>query len=217
MRPALAMARGKRCELGQSQQRDQREDRDHRDVLHQQHREAGFAPLRAHQPFLGERLDDDRGRTERQHHADRQRGLPWLVGEQRDPGQHERGQHDLSAAEPGKLAAHLPQALGLHLESDDEQHHHHAELGEDLQRLDIDRERGEQRRYRHAGKQVAEHRTEPEARGQRDREDPGHEDQEGQDQETGHTVIPLALRRVSYLRYGARAHSSPARFHALIR
>ena len=145
MRAPARVVRSRTGEFGQRKQRHQREDRDDRDVLHQQHREARFAALGLEQALLGQRLDDDRGRAERQHHADRQRGLPALVGQQRDAGQRERGQQHLSAAQPGELAAHRPQAPRLHFQPDDEQHHHHAEFGEDLQRLDIDRQRGEER------------------------------------------------------------------------
>jgi hypothetical protein len=47
-------------------------------------------------------------------------------------------QDDLSAAEAKELGAHAPEVFRLQLQPDKEQHHDNAELGEVLDRDDID-------------------------------------------------------------------------------
>ena len=184
--------------IGHRQQGHQGEDGNDRDILHQQDRKAGLPALAFHEVLFGKRLDDDGGRGERQHHADGERRLPRIAVEQGNARDGQRGEEDLPSSQAQQLAAHGPEPLGLHLQPDDEEHHHHAELGEDLKRVDIDIESGEYRADRHAGKEVTEHRTEPEPARQRYGNNPRNEDQEGEDQETGYLAFPLIAARVRY-------------------
>ena len=215
MHPARA-AHPRAMETGERQQGEQREDRDDGDVLHQQDREAGLATLAAEQVLLAQRLDHDRGRGQRQHHADGERGLPRPVLEQqRDRRDRERRYGNLAPAEPGELAAHRPQPPRLEFEADDEQHHHHAEFGENLERLDIDPQGGEQGRDRHPREQIAEHRAETEAARQRHRHHPRDEDQEGE--ESGTRSSRLSPSPSPCVRYAGRVRKRQARSHAWIR
>ena len=54
-----------------------------------------------------------------------------------DAGQQRAADHDLRDAEPEDLAPQAPQPRRLHLEPDDEQEHHDAELGDVQDRLRI--------------------------------------------------------------------------------
>ena len=208
------MGARRRQQLRHGEKGQQSEDRDHRDILHQQHAEARLAPFGAHQVLFGQGLDDNGGGGQREDHPDRQRRLPGPVVDQRDAGDGERGQQHLSAAQPEQLAAHCPQPLRFEFQPDDEQHHHHAEFGEDLQGLDIHPQRREQRTDRHACEEISEHRAEPEPARQRDGDHAGDEDQESENEETGHLAPTLSA---DVIRYAAPVHSSQARFHASIR
>ena len=54
----------------------------------------------------------------------------WLAGEHADRGERDRGDRHLQPAGTEYRAAHPPQARGLELESDQEEHHDDAELGD---------------------------------------------------------------------------------------
>ena len=74
---------------------------------------------------------------------------------------------DLRDAEPEDLAPQAPQPRRLHLEPDDEQEHHHAELGDMQDRLRAGEQLQPERADHQAGGQVAQHRAEPGALEQR--------------------------------------------------
>ena len=78
---------------------------------------------------------------------------------------------DLGEAEAEDVAAHRPEPRGLHLEADDEEEHHDAELGDVQDRLRIVEEPEAERADREARREVAEHRAEAEPLEERHRDD----------------------------------------------
>ena len=109
-----------------------------------------------------------------------------------------------AAAEHG--CAHGPQALGLQLQSDDEEHQHHAELGHVQDGGRVAPQRKTHWPDHDAGHQIAEHRAQ--AQLHRDR----HEHQRGEQEQDalGHVVAPSALGRASALRWASRCCASGA-------
>ena len=106
----------------------------------------------------------DRGRREREREPGDERRLPRQPSAQ----QHRRpsaAPHASSCSEPPPNTPRrmLPQALRIELEPDDEQHQHHAELGEVQDRLDVAHEPEAERADHAAGDEIAEHRAEAEA------------------------------------------------------
>ena len=81
--------------------------------------------------------------------------------EHADAGQQRAANDDLRDTEAENLAAQAPQPRRLHLEPDDEQEHHHAELGDMQDRLRAGEELEPERADHQAGGQVAKHRAEP--------------------------------------------------------
>ena len=81
----------------------------------------------------------------------------------------------------------------IELEPDEEQHQHHAELGEVQDALDVAHQAESQRADRAAGDQVAEHRAEAEARGERHADHRGREiDHRVGDEGRAHRAASLA-------------------------
>ena len=154
-------------QLGQRQQRQQRQHRDHRDVLEEQHREAGLAALAGQQVLLAQRLQHDGGGRHRQHAARRHAHRP------RQPHQHGNardgrdGEHHLQSPQPQQLPAQLPQLVRLQLQTHQEQHHHHAELGHVLDALGLLAHQAEDRTDQDAGDQVAQDGAQPQSLGKR--------------------------------------------------
>ena len=153
--------------LGAQRQQGQGDQhRDHRDILRQQHGK-GRPPARGlHKPLLGQGLQHDGGGGQGKDHADRQRRLPEQP--HRDAARHHQpaGQHDLQPAEPDQPVPHVPKGARLQFEADEEKHHDHAELGEMQEIFGILHET-QPRTDHQPGQQVAQHRPEPEPRGDR--------------------------------------------------
>ena len=178
-------------QLGHGQQRDDRQHRDHRDVLKQQHREARLPSIGFHQPLFAQRLQNDRGRAHGQDHPDRQRHGPRLPQQHRHPHHRQRGASDLQAAQPQKPRAHLPQQARFKLQPHKEQHHHHAELGNMLDRDHIGPQPTQQRPQRDARNQIAQYRPQSQPRGDGHHGHTGNQEQETQQQDTiHHTASP---------------------------
>jgi hypothetical protein len=161
------------------QGRQQGEHRDHRQVLQQQDPEGGASDRALPQALLVEGLQHDGGGRHGQHHPDRQGRLPGQAQQHRDAGDGQRGADDLGAAEAEDRLAHVPQGRGLDLQPDQEQQDDHAELGElhDVGLL-ADQRQGE-RPDHHAGDQVAQHRAQAQALGDRHGDDGGAEIDQG--------------------------------------
>ena len=112
-------------------QRHQREQRHHRHVLEQQDREGALAVILLQMAALLQDAQRDRGGGERQRKAGDQRAAPVeQAGEQRQPRDGEPGDEHLRDAEAENVAPHGEQAVQLQFEPDQEQQHHHAELGD---------------------------------------------------------------------------------------
>jgi hypothetical protein len=152
---------------GIRQQRHQTDQRDRGDVLEQQDGEAASADRCGHQVALVHALHGDRRRREREREAGHERGAPGQSHDHEESTEQRAAQRHLHAAAEEHVAPHRPEALGVELEPDREQHQHHAELGEVHDRLDILDEAEPERPDRAAGDQIAEHRAEPEPLGDR--------------------------------------------------
>jgi hypothetical protein len=87
-------------------------------------------PALFEQPLLGERLQHDRRRRQRERHPHGERRLPAQAERERHRADGRRGPDHLQPAEPEDRRAQPPEQRRLELQPDDEQHHHHAELGE---------------------------------------------------------------------------------------
>jgi hypothetical protein len=144
------------------EQRQQGEQRDDRQVLQQQHPEGRPADGTLSQPLLVEGLQHDRRRGHRQHEAGRQRRRPGQSEDHAGAGDGQGRGHDLRAAEAEDGLAHRPEQGGAHLQPDQEQQDHHAELGEGHDVLGLARQVEREGADQGAGDQVAEHRAEPE-------------------------------------------------------
>ena len=115
---------------GNGRQRHEGEDRDRGDILEQQDGE-GEAAMRALQFLaLGEDLQADRGRRQRQREANDEGDFPAKPECHADGTDGQRAGQHLDAAEAEHLTTHDPESLWRQLESDDEQHEDHAELGD---------------------------------------------------------------------------------------
>ncbi|MNG95516.1 hypothetical protein D3C79_545560 [compost metagenome] len=149
------------------QQRQDRQYGDHGDVLEQQHREGGAPALALHQLALLQALQNDGGGGERQDEADGEPLLPGQTDEASYPGQGGGGEQNLQAtgAEDGSLE--LPQQGGFELQPDQEQHQHYAELGEVHHILLLTHQAQQEGAYDDARQQVAEHRAQSPALGER--------------------------------------------------
>jgi hypothetical protein len=108
----------------------QGDQRDRRDVLEQQHRKAAAADRCRHQVAFVHRLHGDGRRRQRQRQSGGHCRLPRQAEGDEAEREHcaARGHLQGAAAEDG--TTHLPQARGVELEADEEEHQHHAKLGE---------------------------------------------------------------------------------------
>ena len=110
--------------------------------------------------FLLEELKRKGGRGQRQRKPDEDRLVRRQPEENADGGKRERRGGKLGEPEPEDRRAHGPEPHGAELEPDDEQQHHHAELGEVQDAFDVVKlvERPEEiRADDDAGGEVAEH------------------------------------------------------------
>ncbi len=112
------------------QERQEGENRDDRHVLEEKNREGALPRLGSVQSLFPQGLQDDRrgGQGQGQPH-----GHGRLPGESHDleEGRQEQGcQADLEGAGPQDQTAHPPEVGGVQLQSREEKHHHHAELGD---------------------------------------------------------------------------------------
>jgi hypothetical protein len=168
-RPPAPRRRPPRPRRERGEQREEREHRDDGDVLEEQHGERALPRRRAELPLLGERLQHDRRGRQGERHPHGERRLPAQPGQRGERGERRGGERHLQPAEAEDGPTQPPEAPGLELEADDEEHHHDAELG-DVQHagaLGGGAEEAEPRRADDdAGDEIAEHRAEPEASGE---------------------------------------------------
>ena len=176
------------CQFGNRQQGHERKDRDDGYVLGQKDKETGLAARALQQALLGQGLQHDRSRGERQHETDCNRhvpGLPQHVGQTRHGG---RRQQQLATAQPKHLESHLPQVSRLQLEPDEKQHQDNAQFGNLLDRMHVDIEQCQNRTDHDARDEVAENRAHSESRGDGDRNDAGDQKNERKKKDVGHAI-----------------------------
>ena len=117
--------------------RHDREQRHHGQVLHQEDGEGGCSVAGGEIAALVQQLHDQRRGRERQGQPHQERRLPRIVV-QRDVARHQKaGDQDLHRAHPEDLASERPQPPRLHLQTDQEEQHDHAQLGEIAHVLDM--------------------------------------------------------------------------------
>ena len=126
---------------------------------------------------FGEQLQPDRGRGQRQGHADHQGGLPgrMLDEERQHPEDHGAQQH-LQPADAEDGPAHQLESRQRQLKADDEQHHHHADLACGQNRLRVRHHAQRVRPQQDARDQVAEHGAQPETLEHRHRDHRGQQE-----------------------------------------
>ena len=147
---------------GLAEQRDRRQQRDRREVLEQQDRERQPPVFAAELLALGQQLQADRGRRQRQPGTDHQRGLPAHPAAQRQRRQHPAAQQHLQPAYAEDRPAHHRQPRQREFQADHEQQHHHADLAGRQHRFRIGDHPQRMRPQQHPGDQVTEHRAHPE-------------------------------------------------------
>ena len=108
------------------------------------------------------------------------RGLPGEAQRQGASADGRGGDDDLQPAEPDDGPAQRPELRGLEFEADEEQHDDDAEFGEvhDVRPLAAD-EAQDGGADDHAGDEIAQHRAQPQPRGERGGDDGGGEIDEG--------------------------------------
>ena len=171
---------GQRFVLRAAQQRDRGQQRDRHQVLEQQDGEAEPAVFAGQFLAFGQQLQADRGGRQGQAQADHQRGLPVMLEQQRDPAQQQRAQQYLQPAGAEHRLAHHPQARGRQLQADDEQHHHHTDLGGVEDAVGVAHQRQAIRAQHHAGHQIRQHRAQPEPLEHRHRDHRGQQEHQRQ-------------------------------------
>ena len=108
----------------------QRQDRNDGDILEQEDRERGLAAGCLHHAAFLERLEHDRGRRHGQDQADGDGRFPCEAGRDRHRPNYDRCSGHLQPAQAKDRPAHLPQERRAQFQTDHEQHHDHADLGE---------------------------------------------------------------------------------------
>jgi hypothetical protein len=161
------------------------QERADRQILDQQHREGRAPEAGGEIAALGQHLQDDRGRGQRQPGPDHHRRRPAQTGQERGQGDRHRGHDDLRRAEPEGPPAHQPDALEGQLEADGEQQEHDPQLGQGAGPLQIADQAQAGRPDHRAGDQIAEHRAELQALEQEHRDHRRREDDDDLDQVSG--------------------------------
>jgi hypothetical protein len=163
--------------LGRRERRRQHQERHHGEVLEQQDGDGDAPDAARHLAALGQELEYDRRRRQRQRGADHDRGLDGKPGECRDHAEHDARDHHLQGAEPEHIPANQPEPVDRQLQPDREQQEHHAELGEAMGGLRFldqreavrsDGDTGDQIAQHHAGAQPTKYRRRHHRGGEKD-------------------------------------------------
>jgi hypothetical protein len=145
---------------------EHRHEQHHRhdgEVLEEQHGHRQ-APVRGVDlAAVGEHLEDDRGRGQRDEQAGEERHPGVHAGEQQDAGRQQGGQRDLQPAADEQRAAQLLEAVEAELEADGEQQQQHPDLGGRVDDLAVLHEAQGVRADQHAREQERDDRDEPQA------------------------------------------------------
>ncbi len=172
----LADGESERAEgLTPGERRQGDDEHDRRQVLDDRPTDGGAAVKAVHLAAIHQRLDDDEGRRDRQAGADDQRLLEFEANADGDRGTRAEDDDDLEDAAGQRQAPDIAQLADRELDTEREQQHDDADVGEDRDLLDVaDEARGE-RPDHYAGEEIANDRRLTEA----DRDDPA--DQGGPD------------------------------------
>ena len=174
---------------GGAQEGQQGEHGDGGHVLKQQYGKARLTARRGQQVFLAEGLQYDGGGRQSQYAADCHADLPGLPQGDGQPGNGGQCQHDLQAAQPQEFVPQPPQHLRGKFQTDQKQHHDHAEFGHVLDGFGLFADQAEHRPDHDARHQVAEHRPQAQfLRGQNDGNGKRHVN-EGVQQYFGHGLF----------------------------
>lgn len=197
-----------------AEQRDHGDQRDRRDVLEQQDGEGQAAMGLGQFLALGEDLQAEGGGRQRQAQAEHHRAVHRLVeADQGHSADHQAGQQHLQQADAEHRLAHHPQAPRRQLQADDEQQQYHAHLGDLRDAFRVVHQAQHAGTDQHAGQQVAEHRAQLQALGQRH-----HEHRRDQEDHAGlektasvfHAQLPLAALAPNRSRMVAMVSTSMA-------
>ena len=112
------------------QERDQRQERHDGKVFEEQDRHDALPLWGRERAALAQHLHDDGGRGQDEPGPRDQRRCEGEPQRHAHHGQRGHGGQDLHEPQPEDVAPHRPQARGLHFQTDDEQEHHHAQLGD---------------------------------------------------------------------------------------
>ena len=193
------------------EQRQHREQRHHRHVLEQQDGEGALAVVLLELAALVQDLQRDGGRRHREREARDHGAAPAeqaaVVG---DGADHQRRHRELRRAEAEDGAAHGDELAEFELEPDQEQQHHHAELGDRDDALGRSEGRDAVGTDDHAGDQVGYDGREAEASRNRHAQHRGREKHQSECQEAEFAVclshdpsammpLAIALRRAASL------------------
>ena len=182
---------------GRGHQRHQREQRHHRHVLEQQDREGALAVSLLQVAALLQDAQRDRGGGERKREAGDERAAPVEpAGEQRKARNGEPGDQDLRDAEAEDVLAHGEQAVEFQFEPDQEQQHHHAELGDGEDALGRRENAEPVGADDHAGDQIGDDRGEPREARERHADHQGGEqhEREAEEVDAGRMMIHGMVR-----------------------
>ncbi|MEO8603459.1 MAG: hypothetical protein ABI629_12855 [bacterium] len=147
-----APQRANRAAGAAGQHRHQRQQRHDGEILNQQHTEHRLPRRAGNLTAILQQPQHHRRRRQRESVTDQQRAVPCNadqagVGSDRQPGEQDLQQPD------ARHAPQLPQARRPHLQADDEQQQHHAELAEAAHIADAARQAETRRAEHHPGGQ----------------------------------------------------------------
>ena len=174
---ATARARcGRRADICDRRRENQDEDR--ADVLKNENGGSGQPDRAVLLPALGQGLDHDCGRGQRERAAEDDRVVRAVAQGRGDRAEGQPAQHDLQRPQAEDVAARVPDALQREMQPDVEQEKHDAELGEQVRRFALRDEAERVRTDDQAGRQIADDRAEPERAHQRDGENADEQQQD---------------------------------------
>jgi hypothetical protein len=152
-----------RCRLGFAQQRNQGQQRDRHQILEQQDGKGQAAIPRGEFLAFGQQLQPDRGGREREAQPDHDVGFPAQPVAGRERAEQQGRDRHLQSAHAEHVAPHHPQACRRQFQPDHEQQHHHTELRGCEHAFRIRHQLEPVRADRHARREIAQHRAQPQA------------------------------------------------------
>jgi hypothetical protein len=155
------------------QECDERQQRHDHHVLEQQHRNDTLTRGRGELAFFLEQLHDDGRRRQDEARTRDERRRDGKARGDADARQQQRAEDDLQNAEPEDLRPQAPEPRRPHLEADDEQEQHDAELGDVQDRFRVRDQPHAEGPDDEPGREIAEHGAQAEPPKQRHRQHGG--------------------------------------------